>query len=379
MIDVDLDRHTIFVTLAGSHAHGTARDGSDVDVRGVCIAPLAARVGLTRRFEQFEGTLGGALWQAIVPRIAAHPTAAAALAVKTEAVIYDVGKFLGLCSTGNPNALEILFADPRDWLWHTPSWTRIHDARASFLSRQVEHTYAGYAMAQLRKIETHRAWLLHPPARAPTRAEFGLPDTGTLGREDRDRIEQAVADRIRGWGIDDLELGKGERIAIAERMLAFWTDVLQVGDEALPEATTALATAALRLPPELAATLAAERRYRAAMRHWDAYAAWARGRNPVRAALERRHGYDTKHAMHLVRLMLTGIELLEQGELRVRRSDADELIAIREGALAFDELRARATSLRARMAAAATVSRLPERVDIVPIDAMLLELVRGAM
>ncbi len=35
-----IEQHTVFLTLAGSQAHGTAREGSDVDVRGVCIAPL---------------------------------------------------------------------------------------------------------------------------------------------------------------------------------------------------------------------------------------------------------------------------------------------------------------------------------------------------
>lgn len=43
-----LEQHTIFLTLAGSQAHGTAREGSDVDVRGVCIAPLRLRLSLFR-------------------------------------------------------------------------------------------------------------------------------------------------------------------------------------------------------------------------------------------------------------------------------------------------------------------------------------------
>jgi predicted nucleotidyltransferase len=30
-----LEQHTIFLALSGSLAHGTAREGSDVDVRGV--------------------------------------------------------------------------------------------------------------------------------------------------------------------------------------------------------------------------------------------------------------------------------------------------------------------------------------------------------
>lgn len=37
-MNLDLARDTIFVTLAGSHAHGTAREGSDV-ARGRCRSP----------------------------------------------------------------------------------------------------------------------------------------------------------------------------------------------------------------------------------------------------------------------------------------------------------------------------------------------------
>lgn len=37
------ERHTLFLALAGSQAHGTAREGSDVDLRGVCVAPLSLR------------------------------------------------------------------------------------------------------------------------------------------------------------------------------------------------------------------------------------------------------------------------------------------------------------------------------------------------
>lgn len=52
-----LEEHTIFLTLAGSQAHGTARQVSDVDVRGVCVAPLPVRVSLFKTFEQYEGEL----------------------------------------------------------------------------------------------------------------------------------------------------------------------------------------------------------------------------------------------------------------------------------------------------------------------------------
>lgn len=49
------------------------------------------------------------------------------------------------------------------------------------------------------------------------------------------------------------------------------------------------------------------------------------------------HG-NTKHAMHLVRLLRMGAEALETGILNVKRPDAAELLEIRNGAWTYDEL-----------------------------------------
>src|SRR5262249_49245201 len=148
-------------------------------------------VSLFRDFEQFEGPLDGASWNAIRPALERHPTASRAMAFKTEAVVFDLAKFLRLCAAANPNALEVLFADERDWLYETPAWRRLHAERQRFLTRKVQQTYLGYAMAQLRKIRTHRSWLLEPPRRKPTREDFGLPAASTVSRDDQNRIEQS--------------------------------------------------------------------------------------------------------------------------------------------------------------------------------------------
>lgn len=374
-----LARHTIFLTLAGSQAHGTARDGSDVDLRGVCIAPLSVRLSLFERFEQHEGPLDDELAAAVLPRLRAHPTASRGLDVKTECVVFDLAKLVGLCAAANPNALELLFADERDWLLESPAWRRLHDERHRFLTRKVQQTFLGYAMAQLKKIKTHRSWLLHPPARKPSREDFGLPAAGgTIGRDDQNRIEQSIADQIRSYGVADIEMPKPTRIAVQERMEAFYRDVLAVPDEELADRMRAVASHALRLPADVVAALNAEKKYRAAMKHWESYQAWKRQRNRARAALEREHGYDTKHAMHLVRLMRMGIEVLERGELIVRRPDAAELNAIRDGAMSFDALQELADALREQMEGAVRNTRLPEDVDHAAVDAMTLALIDAA-
>jgi len=372
-----LDQHTIFLTLAGSQAHGTAREGSDVDLRGVCVAPISERLALDRGFEQYEGELPESLAVRVVPRIQDHPTASLALDIKTECVVFDIAKFVGLCAVANPNALEILFADEQDWVFETPTWRRLHEARHRFLTKKVRQTFHGYAMAQLKKIKTHRSWLLNPPTRKPSREEFGLPVSGgTLSRDDQNRIEQSIAEKIRSYGIDDIDMPKPTRIALQERLGAFYRDALAASEDDLDDRMRAVATHTLQLPPDVVSVLNAEKKYRAAMKHWDAYQTWKTHRNPNRAALERHHGYDTKHAMHLIRLMRTGLEVLNTGDLHVRRDDAGELSAIRDGAMSFDELLAASTELEDAMDKASGTTTLPADVDRDEVNALLLALLQ---
>jgi hypothetical protein len=131
----------------------------------------------------------------------------------------------------------------------------------------------------------------------------------------------------------------------------------------------------LGLSDAVVETLAREKRYRSAVRHWEAYERWKEERNPARAALEARFGYDTKHAMHLVRLMRTGLELLETGELRVRRPDAEELASIRDGALSFDALIEETERLSARIEAAAVRTALPPDVDHEALETLFRSIV----
>jgi uncharacterized protein len=198
-----------------------------------------------------------------------------------------------------------------------------------------------------------------PPTKKPSRADFGLPDRGALSRDDQHRLEQGIAEKIRSYRVDDVEMPKPARIAVEEHLHRFWTDTLRCSEEELEQRLRAVATHALDIPADVVAALNAEKKYLSAMKQWESYETWKAERNPARAELESRHGYDTKHAMHLIRLMRMGLEILETGELLVRRPDAEELTAIRDGALSYDELMEAATALQSRMVDAAGTTRLP--------------------
>ena len=93
----------------------------------------------------------------------------------------------------------------------------------------------------------------------------------------------------------------------------------------------------------------AERAYRAAMGHWNDYVDWRRYRNPARAESEARYGYDTKHAMHLFRLLRMGEEILRDGIVRVLRPDAEWLLSVRDGALSYEQVIQMAAEHEARL------------------------------
>ncbi len=122
-----------------------------------------------------------------------------------------------------------------------------------------------------------------------------------------------------------------------------------------------------------------ERAYRAALKHFGDYERWRENRNPARAALEEAHGYDTKHAMHLCRLLKMGREILTHGEVLVRRPDREWLLGVRRGAMSYEELVAWAEKETAVLPSLAQASILPDEPDRARVDALVVRLQRRAI
>jgi predicted nucleotidyltransferase len=297
----------IFETVHGSRAYGLATETSDTDLRGVFVPEHAALAGFLQGPDQVEPS--------------------------PERVLYEVRKFFRLAANCNPTVIEILFTDPRDHVAVTAEGARLLEHRRGFLSRRAGESFGNYGLAQLRRIRTHRRWLLSPPKGKPERTDFGLSERSKIPRDEQGAVEAMLKD------------GR-----LAE------TDLQQSFLEQLDR----------------------ERRYRGASREWQQFQEWTRSRNPVRAELERRYGYDTKHAMHLVRLLRMAVEILRTGEVVVRRPDADELMAVRKGSLTFDALLEQAENLGAQVKTLAETSPLPITPDESRLNVLCAEIVAAA-
>ena len=62
------------------------------------------------------------------------------------------------------------------------------------------------------------------------------------------------------------------------------------------------------------------------------------GKHGQRPELEVKHGYDTKAAMHAIRLVGEGIELMSTGAITFPRPNVEYLRAVRNGALSLDSV-----------------------------------------
>ena len=383
----DVDRHTIFLGLTGSHAYGMARPDSDVDIRGVCIPPRRVRESHHLEFEQL--TVGdqqgawGPVSQKAIDVLLEHPTAAECYRRSdtfrranghVDLCVYSIHKFVKLCAVNNPSFLEILFLPDEAVLHATDAWMQLREHRQMFLTKEARHRYVGYAMGQLDRIKRHRSWLLNPPKGAPTRKEFGLPEESVLPADVRNQIDEAVKKILRGWGVDDgLEdyLDGAVQDMLRMRMVEFQATLLRCEEAVMDEKVYALAGASLGLTKDVLYAIKQERKYRAARKNWTQFLKWKEERNPARAELEAKFGFDTKHASHLIRLLRTGLEILRDGTLTVWRGDAEELMAIRDGWLMYEELMESAECLQVEIREAAETCTLPDEIARKEIDELL--------
>jgi hypothetical protein len=121
-----------FLHVGGSTLYGTNTPDSDLDVRGVVIAPKSYWVG-AQRFELLEAKL---------PE------------VNAEVVIYDLRKWLRLTVAVNPNVVETLFVDDDHpcTIVSSDAWRHVRSETLPLLNRQAHAGFHGYATSQLKKM-----------------------------------------------------------------------------------------------------------------------------------------------------------------------------------------------------------------------------------
>ncbi|MFB4263490.1 DNA polymerase beta superfamily protein [Nonomuraea sp. GTA35] len=119
----------ILSVVVGSRAYGLDTDASDTDRRGVFVAPTSAFWRLDKPATHRDGPL-------------------------PEQFSWEVERFCVLALDANPTVLECLWSPLVEVI--TPTGQRLRDLREAFLSERAHRSFAGYAEAQLRRLDPER-------------------------------------------------------------------------------------------------------------------------------------------------------------------------------------------------------------------------------
>ena len=212
---------------------------------------------------------------------------------ETDTVIFAFNKLISLLLNCNPNTIEILGLDEDQYVIKTAVGQELLDHRQLFLSRRAAASFGHYADAQLRRLQNAIARDTLPQ---PSREEHILKSV-QHSMDDFNRRQAEIYKTDAKLYIDKAETEGLE------------TEIFLDADfHHYP----------LRRYTDMMNTL------HTVVRDYDKI-----GR--------RNHKKDdnhlNKHAMHLVRLFMMGIDILERGEIRTHRpeSDLQLLLSIRNG------------------------------------------------
>lgn len=287
---------------AGSIAYGTNLPTSDIDYRGIfCGDPIHIRTPFFPVYECEDQN-------------------------EEDTKYYELAHFMKLCLECNPNIIETLWVDPIDIIHTTPAYEFLRSYRKDLLSSKIAFTTSGYALAQLKRIKGHNKWLVNPQPEEPPRQIDFISLVQWFGEQKQLKFHLE-------WFRKNYRLipyGANTYGLIPAMNFETYSDDFTLN--------TTFEGEHHEIDIPLAVVKFNKEEYNQAKEKWSQYWTWKKNRNEVRSELEEQFGYDTKHAMHLVRLLRMGVEALRDGKIIVKRPDAQELLMIRNGAWTYEQV-----------------------------------------
>lgn len=335
---------------AGSIAYGTNLPTSDVDFRGLfCADPINIRTPFFPIREKVDDA-------------------------EEDSKYYELSNFMKLCLDCNPNIIELLWTDESDIVQTSEPYKYLRSFREEFLSSKCAFTFSGYAMAQMKRIKGHDKWITNPkPVEPPYQKDYvSLLHNFTdekMFKFDIERFQNnhrliPYGNHVYGvYKADSYKLYSPENFNSLNKNFEGYISLNKNLEGYIEEFERGCIDEFKQKSPLFLVKFNEAEYLRDKEQHkqyWD----WKENRNEKRSELEEKFGYDTKHGMHLVRLLRMGEEILSGKGVIVKRPDAAELLAIRHGAWTYDEAVKYAEDMDAKIKALYETTKIRKKPDI---------------
>jgi hypothetical protein len=283
-------------------------------------------------------------------------------------VYYELGRFVELLIRNNPSMLEML-ATPEDCVLF-----RHHVMNSLplslFLSKLCKDSFGGYAHTQVRKARGYNKKMMNPMDKERKsitdfcyviEAQHSRPLMEWLKEKQLQQSHCGLASVPHANGVYaifyDAQGLRGYRgIVSGEQANEVCLSSIEEGQE------------------PLAHLYFNKDGYSAYCKAYSEYWDWVEKRDEERWLMNDTHGkgYDAKNMMHTIRLLQEAEEILRDGVLQPRRSNREELLAIKAGAYEYEQLLQMSEDLMQRIEHAWLNSKLPETPDSKRIEAILV-------
>ena len=300
-----------YLTIAGSISYGTNIEGSDIDLRGFFHEGINSYLKIGNLKEEIENK-------------------------DLDIVVYTLKKYVKLLVQCNPNTIETIGTKKEHILIMDEVGKMLRDNVSLFLSKKAYISFAGYAEAQLRRLENALARDSYPQPEKEKHIMKSIEAQLLNGEEEYKNFNKIneVSFDIRDSEKEEYE----KEIYIS----------MNVKDMPLRDF--------LRINSGMSNML----------------------RNYGKLN-KRNHKKDVphlnKHAMHLIRLYYMALDILKNHEVvTYREKEHDFLMAIRNGEVSYDEIFRKQKELKKEVDKAYEESTLPENVDINKINDLLLKM-----
>lgn len=294
----------LFEAVSGSRSFGTHHERSDTDLRGIFVAPESFRLGLDE-VEQVSDE-------------------------KSDEVYYELGRFVSLLLSNNPNIVELLYTPESCVRYRHPAYELLKPE--IFLSKLCRKSFGNYAMGQIRKARGLNKKIVNPePKERRHLREFChvLDGQGSLSLvEWLEKLELKEADcalvavnHAPGtYAIFDFPDGRG---------IFTNKDDSSVICSSVPREAYPVAWMNCNLDA-----------FKAHCRSHREYWQWVELRNEERYETNSAHGqgYDSKNLMHTLRLLEQAIEIAREGRIILPRPNAEWLKKVKSGCYGYEDL-----------------------------------------
>lgn len=326
----------LYEIISGSQTHGTATVTSDIDKKGIYVLP---------EYYYLTGNY--------IPQIAEN---------NNNETYYEIGRFMELLKTSNPNIVEMLCVKEEFILHSSPLMHLLLRLKNKIPNKKFKYTFGQYASTQISKARGLKKKIVNPvDPKRKTPYDFCRVIIGSETFPIDNFLDNSGYKKEK-CGVTNVTNAKDTYALFYDHHGEHkYRGFVKDGDlsnelrlSSVPKGEKAVAHFVYNKDC-----------YIAHCKEYKEYFEWVAKRNNDRYQTNVEHGgdYDSKNMCHSVRLLQMAIEIAEGKGINVWRENREELLSIKRGESNYQTILAKATDLVSQMEKAFDESDLPEEMD----------------